>query len=204
MQKFCALLLTISLFTACSKNTSIETGGNNNNGGNNGGNNNGNNGGNNGGNNSGGSNTATYYIKASIDGTTTTFDVMPAATLTSAFGLTSLGLTAASSSQAVIVFNIGALPGKTIGPGTYTETDISSFIIGGTYASVPGSLTSSYTAGNGLSYDNSNPLKIVISAMDSKTVKGTFSGNFWGTTSTGQTNSTKKTFSNGEFNLQIK
>src|SRR5262249_48723372 len=125
----------------------------------------------------------------------------PSATMVTLSGITGLTLSATNSSSDVVTISIGGLSGKAIGAGTYNETDISNYTTAGQYIL---GLTNAYTAGFGVSYDKSNPLTVVITSIDSKTVHGTFSGNFWAiNTGTGQTTSAKKTFSSGEFNLPI-
>lgn len=148
--------------------------------------------------------TSSYYIKASMDGVAKTFNVGAMGLETDLSGLTMLDITGLASSASnlesigITINNSGN--SKPIVSGSYSELETDGFIVGAAYN--PGSTTIVY--GTGLYPDTINPLKVTITAIDSKTVKGTFSGDFYYTnTLTDSVGPGKKTFTNGEFNVQF-
>jgi len=145
-----------------------------------------------------------YYIKATVDGTAKTFNVNAMAMKMTAAGITSISVFGNVKSAADLEgINIGinnTPSSKPIVAGTYTETNTADFVTAGVYN--PGSQTVVWGAGQ---YPSpTHPLTIVITSIDDKTIKGTFSGDFYYTnTATVQIGPDKKTFTNGEFNVKF-
>jgi len=152
---------------------------------------------------SGGS-TSSYYMKATIDGTAKTFNVDALGQKFTSGGVTFIGasgnVTTPTSSLEGMGITINNSPSqKPIVAGTYSETASPDFAAGAVYN--PGSATIVY--GTGL-YPTTNPLKIIITAIDNSTIKGTFSGDFYySNSSTQQIGPTKKTVTNGEFYVKF-
>ena len=153
---------------------------------------------------SSGGGASTYYIKASMDGVAKTFNVGAMAVKFSSSGITSLSIVGSVSSAANLEgINIGinnSPSSKPIVAGTYSETSTTDFATGAVYN--PGSATIVY--GAGIYPSPTNPLTVIITAIDNNTVKGTFSGDFYyENTSTAQIGPAKKTFTNGSFYVKF-
>jgi hypothetical protein len=151
-----------------------------------------------------GSSSGSYYFKGSANDTALTFNVNATAILDSTGGFTTLALTGNVSSAANLqglTLDINNTPsGKPIVAGTYTETNMTDFVVGGVYN--PGGTSVVYGAGE--FGTPTNPLTITISSIDKNTVKGTFSGDFFYTDiTTGYVGMPIKTFTNGQFDLKI-
>lgn len=146
-----------------------------------------------------------YYIKATVDGTAKTFNVNAMAMKMDMGGAVSLSIfgnvTSAATLEGInLTINNTPNPSKAITAGTYDELVTDNFVTAGVYN--PGSTTIVWGAGE---YPNPpHPLQIVITSIDDKTVKGTFSGDFYYTNvSTVQIGPDKKSFTNGEFYVKI-
>jgi hypothetical protein len=147
---------------------------------------------------------STYYIKASMDGVAKTFNVSAMGIESNLAGITMLDITGLASSASsleslgITINNSGN--SKPIVAGSYSELETDGFVVAAVYN--PGSTTIVY--GAGLYLDTINPLKVTITSIDSKTVKGTFSGNLYYTnTTTDSVGPGKKTVTNGEFNVKF-
>lgn len=148
--------------------------------------------------------TPAYYLKCSLDGVAKTFNVNAKASNMNMAGIQSLSVygnvTSAATMEGLnITVNNSPSPGKKIVAGTYSESQSTDFVVGAVYN--PGSTTVVYGAGV---YPGSNPLQIVITAMDANTIKGTFSGNlYYENTSSGTIGPNFKVVTNGEFYLHF-
>ncbi|MDO6434814.1 hypothetical protein Q4E93_29650 [Flavitalea sp. BT771] len=144
-----------------------------------------------------------YYIKASVDGTPKTFNVNAMA-MKMSVGMTSISVVgnvkSAADLEGINITINNSPSGKPIVAGTYSESDATDFAAAAVYN--PGSQTIVWGAGD---YPNPpHPLTIVITSIDDKTIKGTFSGDFYYTnTATAQFGPDKKTFTNGEFYVKF-
>lgn len=146
--------------------------------------------------------TSGYYITADMDGVAKTFNVSATATTNTLSGITILQIEGfATSVQNLESFGLMITdPTGPVTAGTYSELDNTGIVTQGDYN--PGSTTVVW--GTGLVSDVSNPLKVTISQIDSKTVTGTFSGDFYYVnTTTAQIGPDKKVFSNGKFYLKF-
>ena len=133
-----------------------------------------------------------------------TFNVNAFATMDTLVGITSLSIignvSSAANLQGINLTINNSPSSKPIVAGTYSETS-TDFAVAGVYN--PGSTTIVYGAGEYPSPPN--PLTIVITSISNGVIQGTFSGDFYYTnTSTAFIGLPKKTFTNGQFSVQIK
>ena len=167
---FSALL--VCAFVSCKKNNSASSGGN-------------------------------YHFTATIDGKAQTFNVSPLAVRVTNSGVSLIGIegfTSASSTTQVLAVSWTNNPPNSAAftVGTYSDT-ASKYAIGGNYNP---STTEAYVSGSGIesgattNIPFANRLKIVITAVDSTTVRGTFSGVFY---LNGDLTQAKKTITDGDF-----
>lgn len=100
-----------------------------------------------------------------------------------------------------LILQINPSGNKPIVAGTYNALGATDFFVGGTWALG----VNSVVYGAGLLLDTANPLQIVVSAIDDKTIKGSFKGDFFFTDAAGGTTdaSRKKSFSDGEFYVKF-
>lgn len=155
----------------------------------------------------GSSSSTPYHFTATIDGVTQTFNVTPMATRVNYGGRIIISIrgfngTTPANMQTLEVDWNNILHNDTITfhTGTLSDND-PSYAISGFYEQSPDSVQ--YTSGADLKYSpvgtndpNIHQLNIVITALDSNTVKGTFSGDFY---FMGDMSATKKTITNGDF-----
>ena len=149
-----------------------------------------------------------YHVTATIDGTTQSFNVSPVAVALNDSGyqqITIVGLSSTSS----IAGSLGVTWSNNVttqgfGVATYTDT-ATSYAITGDY--IP-NMTSSYVSGSGMvmtaansNVSIANHLKLVITAVDSTHIKGTFSGDFY---FSGDITGAIKTVTNGDFDVPWK
>ncbi|HVS96556.1 MAG TPA: hypothetical protein VHE54_08710 [Puia sp.] len=142
-------------------------------------------------------------ITADMNDTAKTFNVNAGAQLLDLGGYTALSIYGnATSAQDLEGLNlsINNTPGnKPIVAGTYTENS-TDFSVGAVYN--PGSNVIVY--GAGVIPNPTHPLTITITSIDKNSVKGTFSGDFiYTNTATGTFGTDVKTFTNGQFNVQM-
>ena len=152
---------------------------------------------------SGSSSSSGSFIKADMNDTAKTFNVNAAAQMSNIGGFTSLSIygnaTSAQNLEGINLTINNTPSNKPIVAGTYTENS-TDFAVAAVYN--PGSNTIVY--GAGIMSSTPNPLTITITSIDKNTVKGAFSGDFYYTnTATGTFGSETKTFTNGEFNVQL-
>jgi len=140
----------------------------------------------------------TAAIKATIDGSSQTFNVGATASLVSFGSEQALSITGVqSNSNTAYLITLALMPsnGSSITPGTYTG-NASSDEVELTYAQ----------ASTGIAYQNdptisSSNATVVITSISSTNVKGTFSGTLVLETGSG---AATKTITNGSFDLAIK
>lgn len=147
-------------------------------------------------------------MTATIAGTAQTFNVSPLAISVSNGGLTMVSIEGFSSNssttESLAIAWTSTTPGLTFGTGTYYDT-VTSYATIGTF--VP-SVSQSYVSGSGVTgiaagsgVTVTNHLKIIITAVDSTSVKGTFSGDFY---YMGDITGAVKTITNGDFDVPWK
>ena len=155
--------------------------------------------------NSSGSN---YHVTATIGGTAQTFNVSPLATIISNSGYELIAIegfsSSSSSTQSLALSWNNNVLNQSFGAATYSDT-ASNYGIIATY--VP-AFSQSYVGGSGIEATAigtgvtiANHLKIVITAVDSTHVKGTFSGD---TYYQGDISGNVKTITNGDFDVPWK
>ncbi|HEV2483229.1 MAG TPA: hypothetical protein VGS79_26370 [Puia sp.] len=149
-----------------------------------------------------------YHVTATIGDSTLTFNTSPQAFVINLAGQTDITIEGFASSSLTRSLALGwtndYIPNSSFGVGTYSDTSINYGIVG-TY--IPGG-TQEYVSGSGIyllaessGATIANHLKIVITAVDSTHVQGTFSGDFYyGSTITGAI----KTITNGDFDVPWK
>lgn len=184
------------LLTSCMKNTSIgdDNGGSSNNGGSN-------NGGSNGGGNGGGSSNTSYHVSATIDGKSQSFTVSPIAVKINNAGLTMVTIQGAAGTNANNASIISASwtsldPSIAFATGTYSDAS-TNIVVTGTYNP---SIATAYISLSPTPFTTlpagTNHYTLTITAFDSKTVKGTFSGDVF---LNGDASAAKKTLTYGDF-----
>jgi len=147
-------------------------------------------------------------VTATIDGKAVKFNVNAIADKIAVPGVTSLNITGFVTNSptgetiALSVSNVYGRP-QPIKVGTYSDTS-TLYDVSGSYQT---SLTDSYAAGTTVFQFNGsaspavvNHFKLVITSLDSNSVKGTFSGDFF---SGGGTDQPKKTITNGDFYVKL-
>ncbi len=148
---------------------------------------------------SNGNSNPTYYLKASINGKDTTFSVNALAKTMSAVGYNDLILEGSYKSGLTfpgLTFTIAST--SAIVAGTYTSGTYNTGSVSAVY--YPTGSNALYGPSEGVT--GVNPFTIVITSLDTKTVKGTFSGDLAIIDFNGNVVD-KKTFTNGQFNLQF-
>jgi len=155
-----------------------------------------------------GSGSGSYHLTATIDGKAATFNVSPVATRTNINNATYFsigGLATTSPTGASMQIGLSSRPGgPAIKVGTYMDTT-TVFNVSAIYQV---SITEMYEAGSsmyqgtlgGVSKPITNHFKLVITAMDSASIKGTFAGDFY---AYGSTDSAKKVVAGGDFYVKI-
>lgn len=150
------------------------------------------------------SNTVSYHLTATVDGQAKTFNFNPIATKMTNSGYTFItvtGFSAASLNTETFTLSLhNSITGvKVFQAGTFSDT-ASAYAISGMYQP---SITTQYVAGTGIvaqtlgtSATIANHLKLVITSIDSTSVKGTFSGDCY---FNGDPTAGKKTITNGDF-----
>ncbi len=140
------------------------------------------------------------HLKCKIDGVEKTFNTSALAGAHTEDGesmFIALGLSAASESAEHFSFYI-AKEGSAVTTGTYT-VDNETYSITGQYAS--GSGSSVFIGGSTVTTsENAQAFKIIITQIDDKTVRGTFSGELY---EDGDDSNAKKTVTEGSFYLNI-
>lgn len=154
------------------------------------------------------SGSTSYHVTATIDGKNETFNVSPAATRTYIGGATYIavsGLATSSPTGGMLELGLSNNPGgPAIKAGTYSDTS-SVFTLNGIYQV---STSEQYAAGSivvfgttgGVNPPITNHFKLVITSIDSTSIKGTFSGDYY---AGGSTAGAKKTITNGDFYAKI-
>jgi len=149
-----------------------------------------------------GSPSGSYHVTASIAGSAKTFNLSTVATTVGSGSNVNLGITGIASattgeSMGVAITNTPS--GKPIVAGTYTDTS-SKFAVSMVYRMTT---TVQYVNTNDITNqaaNNGTPvvnhMKIVITAIDAATVKGTFSGDLY---LNGDATAAKKTVTSGDF-----
>lgn len=156
--------------------------------------------------NSSGNNSA--HITATVDGKNKTFNFSAVASRVTAYNSTYYsisGFAGNSPTTETMQLSIIALTnGVALKPGTIVDTS-TQYAITGIYSAT---LTEPYEAGSQV-YGNTigsgeppitNHFKVTVTALDSTSIRGTFSGDFY---QYGSTDSTKKTVTNGDFFVKV-
>jgi hypothetical protein len=145
-----------------------------------------------------------YFIKATIDGVTKTFNANRTVTTEFYIGIPSLlkikGYVSSASQESLEVSIAYVSPWYPVTAGSYSETDTTKYYTKAIYQSSTGLL---YEAGH---YPNPpNPLQVTVTTYDIHDpfiTQGTFSGDVYYTDpSTGAVGPQKKTIANGSFYL---
>jgi len=141
------------------------------------------------------------HLKCKVDGVEKTFNTSTTAGLTNENGfsiLTVFGSSAASSSAEHLILYISKTEG-TVTTGTYT-VDGENYSVQGVFnTGTSGGV--SYVGGNEINTsETSNALKIIVTQIDDKTVRGTFSGEFY---EDGDDSNPKKVISEGSFYVNL-
>jgi hypothetical protein len=146
---------------------------------------------------------SSYHVTATIGGKAETFNVTPVATRLTNGGFTLIavsGFAAASSTTEVLSLSLTNDPGQaTFKAGTYSDT-ASGYAIGGVYKAttanqyVAGSSVTQPALGSGTPV--TNHFSVIITSIDSATIKGTFSGDYF---LYGDPTAAKVTITNGDF-----
>jgi hypothetical protein len=182
-------ILMIGLLASCSKHTDkpSNSGGDGNNGG-------GNNGG---GNNGGGGQTASYYVKAKMDGVTLNYaGTVKASRYVQDDGTHVLRIQGIKGNGSTDEMEVIILSAEDATTGQYTEGEHETYAIFGIYAPQNRADDNGIYMAGQQSTDNAAPYSINITEITSKYVKGTFSGAFFDVQGSG---SNEKKFTNGEF-----
>ena len=154
------------------------------------------------------SSSTSYHMTASISGNAKNFNVTPPVAQETKTGtvvndVSITGILNASTGESLILSIDNNFSDKSIVAGTYTDTS-STFNVQVVYAVNlatqywGGSVTASDAAGAGSPVKNH--IKIVITSIDDKTVKGTFSGDLFGG---GDISATPTPMINGDFYAQV-
>lgn len=156
-------------------------------------------------NNSGSS--ASYHVTATVNGKAETFNVNDVATKVSLGGATYISITGfVTSSPTGETLSLGLsnnAGGPAIKAGTYADTS-TRYEVTGIYQS---SITQQYLAGSNVFINAqgggtplTNHFVLVVTAIDSSSIKGTFSGDYF---IAGSPGSDKKTITNGDFYVKF-
>ena len=153
--------------------------------------------------NNSGSDSGSYHVTANLDGSAKTFNLSPAATTITNGGYTSIavvGIASATTKETMGVSITNSPGGKPIVAGTYTDTT-ANFAVAVTYGL--NTTTTTYFGATNVTqaaiifgHPVVNHIKIVITAIDASTVKGTFSGDLF---LSGDPTAAKKTVTSGDF-----
>lgn len=142
---------------------------------------------------------SSYHMTATVNGTAKTFNIGTIATKITNGNVTLITITGFGSTttgEALTVTIDNGFGASTIGAGTYSDTT-AKFDVGGTYLISAGQ---QFVAGTSVVQTMgaviTNHLKLIITAMDSQTIRGTFSGDYY---YNGDPTSSKKTITNGDF-----
>jgi hypothetical protein len=129
---------------------------------------------------------SSYFITATINGTTKSFATMPFAHTTMNGGITLTGIEGAVTTTEPLLISVANIPSlQPIVAGTYSDTS-TSFEVEALYS--PNSPSGvSYNGGSNEDGSNSglgnlvpgNHFKVVITSINSTTIKGTFDGNMY-------------------------
>ena len=145
-----------------------------------------------------------YHLTATIDGTAKTFNISPYAVKQTNGGAMKIGIigvasTSTGESLEIDLANNAGTTYPAIVAGTYADTS-TVFDVEAYYTPT---LTTEYDAGNTLAQEGvntvttyANHFKLVITSIDSVSIKGTFSGDFY---FNGDLSAAKKSFTNGDF-----
>ena len=149
-----------------------------------------------------GSDGSNAYIKATVNDTAKTFNIQAKAYRINNAGTSSLVIAGNASNSTVEALSllISTTTTNPIEAKTYTEAGGDGFFASAVYN--PNMPNIEYVEGSSAF----NPLKIVITSIDDKTVKGTFSGNLIFVrkdTSTGPVDPATKNFTQGEFSVNF-
>ena len=150
---------------------------------------------------------ASYHLTATIDGKAETFNVNDIATRTTLGGVTYIAITGfATSSPTGETMSLSLSNGFSrvaFKPGTYSDT-ASSCDIAGIYQA---SLSSQFLAGTSVTQSSllssvsiANHFKVAITSIDSASMKGTFSGDYF---AGGDPTGAKKTITSGDFYVKF-
>lgn len=146
-----------------------------------------------------------YHISCKVDGAAKTFNSTALAVrgTADAKGLAINGTSAMTETADAFAFVVSDIETE-VGTGTYTHDGTGYMLLGGYH---DGPLNTDYDAGTELSAEAAandktitNHFKVVITSIDNKTVKGTFSGDFY---ADGNLDGDKKTLTEGSFYLPI-
>jgi len=146
-----------------------------------------------------------YHVTATVDGKAEKFNVNAIADKITVQGVTSLTLTGFvtnSPTGETITLNVSTIYGRPlpIKAGTYSDTT-TLYDVDGFYQT---SMSDMYEAGTSISQSAGtaivNHFKLVITSLDSSSIKGTFSGDFIGGIGSDQP---KKTITNGDFYVKL-
>jgi hypothetical protein len=142
------------------------------------------------------------FIKVLSNDTARTFNVNAIAHEFKTGDVTLLSITGNANTSTIegIALQIKTAANTPIIAGTYSELDTDDFVTTGQYD--PNKDAAKFVAGGVSSF---NPLKIVITSIDDKTVKGTFSGAFFFTSASSipQPSENPKNFTQGEFSVNF-
>jgi len=149
-----------------------------------------------------GSDSGSYHVTASLDGSAKTFNLTTVATTITNGGYTSVGVTgiaSATTGETMSVTITNTPSGKPIVAGTYTDT-MANFAIAAAYrlntTTTYFGATNVTQAAISIGRPVVNHLKIVITSIDASTVKGTFSGDLF---LNSDPTAAKKTVTSGDF-----
>lgn len=148
-----------------------------------------------------------YYFRCTIDGTAKTFNFNPYAHEETENGITSYltggFATSSTSGDWMGIYIDNSASGDDIGSGLYEDSS-PDFTVLATFTDAAAVIdyesgTSIYEDAITYGHTIANHLKVTIQSNDGKTMKGTFSGDFY---PDGNLNGTKKSITNGEFYLK--
>ncbi|HWK02920.1 MAG TPA: hypothetical protein VNS58_04785 [Puia sp.] len=145
---------------------------------------------------------SSYQITASVDGKAKNFNINASASKSTIYGATFisiLGFTSPYTGESFSIDIDNSLSLDSIVAGTYTDTT-SHFTVSGAHTR---DTTTLYEAGTILASDASNTgtalvnhLKLIITSIDNKSIRGTFSGDFY---FNGDISAAKESITSGAF-----
>jgi hypothetical protein len=144
------------------------------------------------------------HVSGSVDGAAKSFNYTTSATKVTNGSMNSVSIMGVADATGTATLNIAVQNfNGPITPGSYIDTVSSKGQIGLNYM-FP-ALNQVYMGGTAVYFNATtaitNHLKVVIASIDSVSVKGTFSGDVF---LQGNSSSTKKTITNGDFNVKFK